>query len=84
MPYCPHCNRDSFEIDEADIGDTKYKCVQCSACKALIGFVPSEVVGRATEDFEIRVTDVLRVVVSSLQSVSTRLARIEQVLHSRN
>ena len=84
MPYCPHCNRNSFEIDEVDVGGTKYRCVQCSACKAPIGFVPSEVVDLATEDFETRVTDVLKIIVSSLQSVSTRLARIEQVLQSKS
>lgn len=83
MPYCAHCNRDSFEIEEVDVGGTKYKCVQCSACKAPGGFVPSEVIDLGTNDFETRVTEVLSVIVSSLQSVSTRLARIEQVLISR-
>jgi hypothetical protein len=83
MPYCPHCNRDSFEFDEMDIGGTKYQCVQCTTCKAPIGFMPSETVDVANDDFETRVTDVLRVIVSSLQTVSTRLARIEQALQSK-
>ncbi len=83
MPYCPHCNRDSFEFGEVDVGGTRYKCLQCASCKAPIGFVPSAVAAPTTDDFETRVTEVLRVIVSSLQAVSTRLARIEQALQSK-
>jgi len=83
MPYCPHCNRDSFEFDNVDVSGTKYKCLQCSSCKAPVGLLPSAASGQIHDDFETRVTEVLRVIVSSLQAVSTRLARIEQALQSK-
>jgi hypothetical protein len=27
MPFCPHCNRNTFEILAVDVGGTKYNCV---------------------------------------------------------
>ena len=41
MPFCPHCNRNTFEILAVDVGGTKYNCVQCSGCKAPVSFVES-------------------------------------------
>jgi len=83
MPYCPHCNQKAFEIEDVDIGGTKYNCVQCSGCKAPIGFVPREIIGSALDQLDTRVTEVLHVVVSTLQTVNTRLARIEQTLQTK-
>jgi hypothetical protein len=65
MPFCPHCNRNTFEILAVDVGGTKYNCVQCSGCKAPVSFVESSRVEESDEAFETRVTEVLRVVVSS-------------------
>jgi len=39
MPFCPHCNRNTFEIMAVDVGGTTYNCVQCSGCKAPVSFV---------------------------------------------
>jgi hypothetical protein len=36
MPFCPHCNRNTFEILAVDVGGTKYNCVQCSGCKGSV------------------------------------------------
>jgi hypothetical protein len=83
VPYCPHCNRATFETEEVDIGGAKYKCVQCSGCKAPLGFLPGESVGPATDEFETRVTEVLRVIVSTLQAMSGRLARIDQFIQTK-
>jgi hypothetical protein len=64
MP-CPHCNRNTFEITAVDVGGTKYNCVQCSGCKAPVSFVERSRVEVSDEAFETRVTEVLRIVVSS-------------------
>jgi hypothetical protein len=71
MSHCPHCNRNTFEIDELEVAGTKLSFVQCSGCKAAVGVVESANVGLA---------EVLRVLVSSLQRLNSRLERIEQAL----
>ncbi len=81
MPYCPHCNRNTFEIVEIDLGGTTYNCAQCSGCKAPVSLVQHY--RNSDEAFETRVTDVLRVVVSSLQAINSRLIRMEQMMQSR-
>ena len=83
MPFCPHCNRNTFEILAVDVGGTKYNCVQCSGCKAPVSFVERFLVEESDEAFETRVTEVLRVVVSSLQTINSRLVRIEQTMQMR-
>ena len=83
MPYCPHCNRNTFETVTVDVGETKYNCVQCAGCKAPVSFDQHSQVGKSKEDFETRMTDVLRVVVSSLQAINSRLIRMEQIMQSR-
>ena len=83
MPFCPHCNRNTFEILVVDVGGTKYNCVQCSGCKAPVNFVELSRVEESDEAFETRVTEVLRVVVSSLQTINSRLIRIEQIMQMR-
>ena len=80
MPYCPHCNRNTFETLAVDVGGTKYNCVQCSGCKAPVSFVETAGVEESDEVFETRVTEVLHVVVSSLQAINSRLIRIEQMM----
>jgi hypothetical protein len=80
MPFCPHCNRNTFEILAVDVGGTKYNCVQCSGCKAPVSFVERS---RVEESDETRVTEVLRVVVSSLQTINSRLIRMEQIMQMR-
>jgi pantothenate kinase len=83
MPFCPHCNRNAFEIMAVDVGGTTYKCVQCSSCKAPVSFVDRDRVEESGEAFETRVTEVLRVVVSSLQTINSQLLRMEQIMHTR-
>jgi len=83
MPFCPHCNRNTFEILAVDVGGTKYNCVQCSGCKAPVSFVERSRAEQSDEAFETRVTEVLRVVVSSLQTINSRLVRIEQIMQMR-
>jgi hypothetical protein len=82
MPYCPYCNRNTFEIMTVEIGGTKYDCVQCSGCKAPVSFVKRSRVEESEEAFETRVTEVLRVVVSSLQAINSRLIRMEQMMQT--
>jgi hypothetical protein len=83
MPYCPHCNRNTFEVLAVDMGGTKYNCVQCSGCKAPVSFVEPSRVEQSNEAFETRVTEALRVVVSSLQAINSRLIRMEQIMQTR-
>jgi hypothetical protein len=83
MPYCPHCNRNTFEIMAVELGGTKYDCVQCSGCKAPVSFVERAVVEECEKAFETRVTEVLRVVVSSLQAINSRLIRMEEIMQMR-
>lgn len=71
MPYCPHCNLSTFELEEADVAGVKFNFVQCSGCKAAVGVVDTAGIG---------LTDVLRVLVSSLQKLNSRLEQIEQTL----
>ena len=61
-----------------DVGGTMYNCVQCSSCKAPVSFVERDRIEEPDEAFETRMTEVLRVVVSSLQAINSRLIRIEQ------
>jgi transcription elongation factor Elf1 len=77
MPFCPHCNRNTFEIMAVDVGGTMYNCVQCYSCKAPVSFVERDRIEESDEAFETRVTEVLRVVVSSLQ------IRMEQLMQTR-
>ena len=83
MPYCPHCNRNTFEILPVDVGGRQYSCVQCSGCKAPFSFVEPSAVKESDAAFETRVTEVLRVVVSSLQAINSRLVRMEQMMQMR-
>jgi hypothetical protein len=76
MPFCPHCNRNTFEILAVELAGTNYNCVQCSGCKAPVSFV--ERVDGSDAAFETRVTEALRVVISSLQTINSRLIRMEQ------
>lgn len=69
MPHCSHCNRNTFEMEEVEVAGKKFSFVQCSGCK-----VPVDVVESANIDL----TEVLRVLVSSLQILNSRLERIEQ------
>jgi hypothetical protein len=78
MSYCPHCNRATFEIEEVEISGVKVKLVQCSGCKAPVGVVENNDVGQLIHDLEQRVTEVLRVLVSSLQKMNSRLDQIER------
>ena len=83
MPYCPHCNRNTFEVIAVDVGETTYNCVQCAGCKAPVSFVEPARVEESDKAFETRVTEVLRVVVSSLQTINSRLLRMEQLMQTR-
>ena len=83
MPFCPHCNRNTFEIIAVDVAGTKYNCVQCSGCKAPVSFVERARVEESDEAFETGVTEVLRVVVSSLQTINSRLLHMEQIMQMR-
>jgi hypothetical protein len=83
MAYCPHCNHKAFEIEAVDLGGTQYNCVQCSGCKAPVSFVQSDGAAESGESFETRVTDVLRVMVSSLQTINSRLIRMEQIMQTK-
>jgi hypothetical protein len=78
MSNCPHCNRATFEIEEAEVSGMKFKFVQCSGCKAPIGVMEYTDVGQLIHDLERRVTEVLRVLVSSLQKINSRLDQIER------
>jgi hypothetical protein len=71
MSHCPHCNRNSFEIDEIEVAGKKYHFMQCSECKSPIGVI---------EAASFDLTEVLRVLVASLQKLNARLERIEQSL----
>jgi hypothetical protein len=83
MPYCPHCNRNTFEIITVEVGGTKYDCVHCSGCKAPVSFVERARVEESEKAFETRVTEALRVVVSSLQTINSRLIRMEEIMQMR-
>jgi hypothetical protein len=69
MPHCSHCNRNTFEMEEVEMVGKKFSFVQCSGCKVPVGVVESANIG---------LTEVLRVLVSSLQILNSRLERIEQ------
>jgi hypothetical protein len=71
MSHCSHCNRNTFEIEAMEVAGTKFSFVQCSGCKAPVGVVESANIG---------LTEVLRVLVSSLQMLNSRLERIERAL----
>ena len=60
-----------------------YNCVQCYSCKAPVSFVERDRIEEPDEAFETRVTEVLRVVVSSLQTINSRLLRMEQLMQTR-
>jgi len=83
MSFCPYCNQKTFEIEEVEVGDSKYKFVQCAGCKAPIGFIQQAHADLSFVDFETKITQALRVVVSSLQTIDSRLTRIEQATQIR-
>jgi hypothetical protein len=78
MANCPHCNRATFEIEEVELGEEKFKLLQCSGCKAPVSAVGHNDASQLIHDLEQRVTEVLRVLVSSLQRMNSRLDRIEE------
>jgi len=78
MSYCPHCNRATFEIEEVEVDRVKFRFVQCAGCKAPLGVIENNDVGQFIRDLDQRVTEVLRVLVSSLQKMNSRLDRIER------
>ncbi len=78
MSHCPHCNGKDFEIGEVEVAGAKLQLVQCSGCKAPIGVLEAETIVRCVNDLEQKIIEVLRVVVSSLQQMNTRLDRIER------
>ena len=59
MPFCPHCNRNTFEIMAVDVGGTMYNCVQCYSCKAPVSFVERDRIEEPDEAFETRVQSIL-------------------------
>jgi hypothetical protein len=79
MSHCPHCNRVTFEIEEVDIAGAKQRFVQCSGCKSPVGVLESEIIAKQIRDLEQRITEVLRVVVASLQKMNSSLDRIEEM-----
>jgi hypothetical protein len=76
MANCPYCNQATFEIEEVEIAGTQFNFVQCSGCKAPVGVIEYGTLG----DLENRITEVLQVLVSSLQRINSRLDRIEEVI----
>ena len=56
----------------------KVKLVQCSGCKAPVGILENNEVGQLIHDLEQRVTEVLRVLVTTLQKINARLDQIER------
>jgi hypothetical protein len=74
MSYCPHCNQSTFEVEEVDVAGINYSFVQCTGCKSAIGVVASTTIG---------LPDVLRILISSLQRLNSRLERIEQALETK-
>jgi hypothetical protein len=83
MPYCPHCNQRTFEIEALDLAGRPYNCVQCSGCKAPVAFIEHARVEQSTDPSEPALSDVLGVMISSLQTINSRLARIEQMMQTR-
>jgi len=76
MPNCPHCNQASFEIEEVEITGTQFNFVKCSGCKAPVGVIEFG----SLRGLENRITEVLQVLVSSLQRINSRLDRIEEAI----
>ena len=83
MPYCPHCNQKTFEIEAIDLAGRQYNCLQCSGCKAPVAFIERPPVEQPTDSSEPALSDVLRVMISSLQTINSRLGRIEQMLQTK-
>jgi hypothetical protein len=71
MSHCPHCNLNVFETEDVEINGTKFIFVRCSGCRAPVGALTADSIG---------LTGILRVLVSSLQKLNSRLERIEQAL----
>jgi hypothetical protein len=82
MPYCPYCNQKTFEIEAIDLAGRQYNCVQCAGCKAPVAFI-EHAVEQSTDSSEPALSDVLRVMISSLQTINSRLGRIEQMLQTK-
>ena len=78
MSNCPHCNRTTFEIEDVEASGVKLKIIQCSGCKAPLGLLENDNVGQLIRSLEKNVTEVLRVLVSSLQKMNSRLDQIER------
>jgi hypothetical protein len=72
MSHCPHCNLNTFEIEDVEVSGMKFVFVRCSGCRAPVGVLAADSIG---------LTSVLRVLVSSLQKLNSRLERIEQACH---
>jgi hypothetical protein len=77
MSNCPHCNRATFEIEQVEVDGEQLQLLQCSGCKAPICVVEFTV-GSRIHDLEQRLTEVLRVLVSSLQKMSAKFDDIER------
>jgi hypothetical protein len=80
MANCPHCNRATFEIEEIEVSGEKFKLLQCSGCKSPVTAIEHSDTNQLIHDLEQRVTEVLRVLISSLQRMNSRLDRIDEAL----
>jgi hypothetical protein len=78
MSNCPHCNQTTFEIEEVEASGRKITLVQCTGCKAPLGIMEHTDVGQLVQNLEQRITEVLRVLVTSLQKMNVRLDQIER------
>jgi hypothetical protein len=79
MSNCPYCNRTTFEIEEIEVAGAKLRLVQCSGCKSPVGVLETHDVEHLIYDLEQKVTNVLRVLVSSLQKMNSRLEQMEKI-----
>jgi hypothetical protein len=84
MPFCPHCNRSSFELEEVTIAGLAYKptFIQCCDCKAPIGIIEYRDFVQHASELEQKITEYLRVLTQILQKMSSRLDRIEEILNN--
>jgi hypothetical protein len=78
MSYCPHCNGMTFEIEEVEVSGIKLKLVQCSGCKAPVGAMEYNDVSQLVHNLEQKIIEILRILVSSLQKMNSRLDQIER------
>jgi hypothetical protein len=78
MSNCPHCNHSTFEIEEINIAEMRLRVVQCSGCKAPIGILGTNDIDQRIAGLEQRMMEFLRILVSSLQKIGSRLDQIER------